>query len=308
MHPEVTIIPTPLRSLLVVRQIVLDGSRFHLSAEGQAVAARCPSCRVLSSLVHARYTQRPVDRPWRGHTVRLTIRVRRFRCSNAAWARSTFAEDVGERLPRYTRRTAETARHLLAIACAVRREAGARVATSLGLPVSPDTLLRLLRRAVPSVRPALRVLGVDDLALQRRHRYATLLVDLETRRPVDLLAERDADDLVSWLATHPGVNIVVRDRSDAYAERTTAGAPDAQQVAHRFHLVQNATTALEEVLRGRRRRIEVVAAAAETPSVASPAKRPVSPSRRQIVARRQARVARWETVRRLREGGGTSAR
>jgi transposase len=175
------------------------------------------------------------------------------------------------------------------------------MAAALGVPVSPDTVLRLLRRTPVVDHAPPTVLGVDDLALRRGRRYATLVVDLDTHVPIELLEGREAETLATWLRTHPGVQVLARDRAEAYAEAGRQAAPDAVQVADRWHLDQNASAALEEVLRSRNRQLQLVE---PEPSVV-PALPPRPPGRtaQQKAAARARRVARGEEACRRRAAG-----
>ena len=241
---------TPL-SVLSIARIRLEGMTVLLDATGDGEAAACPSCGASCRRIHDRYQRWPLDIPWRSFVVRLVVTVRRFCCDNVACARQTFAEDFGAVLARRARFTADGQSYLREVAHAVGARAGARLAERQGAPASRFTLLRLLRNEPEADLPTPRVLGVDDLALRRGRHYATLLVNMETHEPIDLLEGREAEVFAAWLRAHPGVEIIVRDRGGAYAEGARQGAPDARQIADRFHLVCNVTDALDEVAKHR---------------------------------------------------------
>jgi transposase len=322
---------TPL-SILSIARIRLEGMTVLLDATGDGETAACPSCGADCRRIHDRYQRWPLDVPWRGFVVRLVVTVRRFCCDNRACPRQTFAEEFGVVLARRARFTADVRGYLRELAEAVGGRAGARLAQRQGAPASRFTLLRLVRSEPVPDLPTPRVLGVDDLALRRGRHYATLLVNMETHEPIDLLEGREAEVLATWLRAHPGVEIIVRDRGGAYAEGARQGAPDARQIADRFHLVCNVTDALDELAKRRPGETptedSVDGDAPPPPSVVGPggaelpAAEPVteepasreeppaelallSPTKQRQAQRREARDARWQRVHDLHQQGGS---
>ncbi len=269
-------------------------------------AVPCPKCGVLSRRQHSWYTRRAMDLPWRGATVRLRVRSRRWFCDESGCPRRIFAERFDGLLACGARRTNEATSLLVELGLRAGGEGGARLARKAGVPTSPDTLLRLVKMLGVAAVPTPRVLGVDDFSLRRGTRYATVLIDLERHQPLDVLASRDADPLVEWLQAHPGIEVIVRDRGGAYADAARRGAPNAVQVADRFHLVQNVGAALDEVVRSRSRRNEIERVHVETaePLVAPTAPPlPPGPAQQKARAARVRRVARWESARALHAEG-----
>ena len=210
-----------------------------------ASEALCPLCQCRSESVHSRYVRLVADLPWAGWAVRLELHVRRFFCLNKACVRQIFTERLPNVVAPYARRTMRLGDLFTLIGFALGGEAGKRLVDGMGLEISPDTLLRLVREQQESQVQTPRVLGVDDFSFCRRRSYGAILIDLERRIPIDLLPDREAETFKKWLLAHPGVEIISRDRGGAFAEGAKLGAPDAQQVADRWHLLANLSEALK---------------------------------------------------------------
>jgi transposase len=189
-----------------------------------------------------------MDLPWAARPVRIRLTVRKVVCRSATCSRRIFTERLPDLVATYARKTSRLVTVLWAIGVALGGQAGARLAVHLRLPTSASTLLRLVRTALVPPIPALRVIGLDEWAWRRGHRSGTIPVDLISHRVVDLLPERSAATVAAWLAQHPSITVVCRDRSELYADGIRRGAPDAVQVVDRLHLVHNLRQALEAFL------------------------------------------------------------
>jgi len=278
-------------------------------------AVPCPDCTRDAHRVHSRYIRTVADLPWNGVRVRLQIHSRRFFCDSRACRRAIFTERLPGLVQRYARRTVRLTEAIQLIGFALGGEGGARLAAALGLAVSPAALLDQLRREGAVAVAGPRVLGVDDFAFRKGVRYGTILVDMEARRPIDLLPDRRADTLAAWLEEHPGVQTVTRDRSSEFAKGITVGAPKATQVADRFHLLSNLREMLERVVERNRHRLQgiVVPRAAREQAASTvlddDATRPRHPAKRSPMeqatrsARYQRRLSLRQEVQALHEQG-----
>ncbi len=298
---------------------------FALDGKVTAPTAPCPTCAQPAARVHSGYRRTLADLPWATLPVCLSLQVRRFFCDTPSCGRRTFTERVPTVARPYAHTTTRASQAQCDTGLAQGGAAGARQLARQGLPGSRQTVLRRVRDYQPASQPAPRVIGIDDWAKRKGHTYGTIVVDLDRRCPIDLLEDRTSETVAAWLQAHPEVRVVARDRAEAYASGVTHGAPDAVQVADRWHLLKNLREAVEVELCQRPilpwapplPEAESLLPAAPVPPVLEttgtahplPAAETPSGSRADVarLARRAQRLAQYERARALRHQGYTWA-
>lgn len=214
----------------------------------QRESSPCPQCSTPSSAIHSFYRRHPQDLPCVGRPIRLILTVRKFFCRNRDCSRKVFTERLCDFIEASSRLTKRLRTSVQDIGFATCGKGGERLGGKLGMPLSETTVLWSLFLLPPPEVGKVRIVGVDDWSWRRGQRFGSILVNLETHKIVDLLVDREAESVRQWLAAHPEVDVVSRDRGKTYIEGATKGAPQATQVTDRWHILSNLGDAVEEFL------------------------------------------------------------
>jgi len=240
---------------LTVESATLEGRAAVIVVRAASGANTCPDCGTRSARVHSRYHRRVADLPIAGRAVRLLVVARRFYCDAVMCGRRIFVERFGDLLAPWARRTARLDHIVHHLGLALGGRPAASFARRLMVPVSNDTLLRVVRRHGKPPNPPPTIVGIDDWAWRRNCRYGTIICDLERRRTIALLPDREPATARAWLANQAQIEIVARDRGGGYALAAATALPHAVQVADRWHLMENASHAFLDAVRKSMRQI-----------------------------------------------------
>lgn len=210
----------------------------------------CPSCHEKTEDYHGTYIRDVQDLPILGKNVRLRITAHEYQCSNEQCEVRTMAESYDGFISSYSRMTKRCADFICTLAMETSCEGCSRICNAMNLKVSGDTIIRLLTRRFNIQEQPIcsEVIGVDDFAFKKRHKYGTIIVDGVTHQPVAILDGRDGKPLKEWLKNNKHVKVVTRDRASAYAAAIQEILPDAMQIADRFHLHQNLLEAVRNTV------------------------------------------------------------
>mgnify|MGYP003461588388 CR=1 FL=1 len=204
------------------------------------LSSRCPLCNKRSNRIHSRYFRELADLPVSGNLVRIKLVSRKYFCDNTTCSRKIFTERFSEEITPYGRRMSRSVELISKIALELGGNKGAGISKFAGVPVSSSTIVRIIKK-LPNKEQTITsgIIGIDDWAFKKGRTYGTIVVDLDSNQVIDLLPDREAGTVSDWIKKHPEIQVISRDRYRTYAIGATNGAPQAIQVADRFHLMKN---------------------------------------------------------------------
>jgi transposase len=221
---------------LELTEIAVEEDHLVLTVTATSSQSPCPLCAQPATRLHSRYRRRVKDLPCIGKYVQLILHVRKFFCDNTNCVRKIFAERLPQLVAPWAQMTTRLSEAIQAIELATCGRLGARLASRLGIVTTWMTMIRRVMALPLAPAEPVIFLGIDDFSFRRGRTFGTVLVNLETHQPIDLLADREAETASAWMKTHPEITHVSRDRGSEYASAASHGAPQAIQVADRFHI------------------------------------------------------------------------
>lgn len=231
-----------------IDQIHITETGLQVSVISTDPQSPCPLCCQPSSHIHSHYQRSLKDAPCVGRPLQLSLTVRKFFCRNPACSRKVFTERIPELAEPWARMTTRLKEQITSIGLATCGKGGVRLGERLGIETSRNTTLRRIMDVPDDARGSVMYLGLDDFCFRRGYRFGTILVDLESHRPIDVLPDRRAESAAAWMRDNPEIAVVSRDRGTDYASAASRGAPQAIQVADRFHICKNLTEATQLLL------------------------------------------------------------
>lgn len=227
----------PLPEGMIIGQVEITKAHLMVEVISTQPCASCPGCESPSEHVHSQYQRTVHDVPCGGRRIVLRLSVRKFFCRVPTCRRKVFAERLPDLVQPWARVSNRLLEELKALGLAASAEVNERLAPRLGMQVKAPTWLRYLRTIPPPPDAPVRVVGIDDFAMKRGDCYGTILINIETGKPLDLLPDRTAEAVLPWLKRHQEIEVVSRDRASAYADAAKRALPHAVQVADRYHLI-----------------------------------------------------------------------
>src|SRR5438874_1123566 len=231
-----------------IDQIQITETGLEVSVISTHPQSCCPLCSEPSSHIHSHYHRSLKDAPCVGRQLQLSLTVHKFFCRNLACSRKVFTERIPDLAEPWARMTTRLREQITSIGLATCGKGGVRLGDRLGIATSRNTTLRRIMDIPDDARASAVYLGIDDFAFRRGYQFGTILVDLESHRPIDLLPDRRAETAATWMRDNPDIHVVSRDRASTYASAASEVAPQAIQVADRFHVCKNLTEATQLLL------------------------------------------------------------
>ncbi len=226
----------------------MENGQFVLHVTATSSGSLCPLCAQPATRMHSRYSRVVKDLPCVGQQVQLILHVRKSFCDTAHCVRKIFVERLPHLVTPWAQMTTRLCQAIQNIGLARCGRLGARLAARLGIATSWMTIVRRVMALPTQPGEQIQCLGIDDFSFLRGRTFGTVLVNLDTHQVIDLLPDRQAETAMGWMQAHSEITHVSRDRGSEYASAASCGAPQAIQVADRFHVAKNLSEAVQELL------------------------------------------------------------